>query len=359
MSPAPVVAFRSVGKRFGPLTALDDVSFDVAPGECVALLGPSGCGKTTTLRIVAGFETPDGGAVAIGGRDMRGIPTFERPIGLVFQDYALFPHMNVAENVDYGLKRRGVPRAERAGRQAEVLRLVRLSGLEDRRPAELSGGQQQRVALARALAPRPALLLLDEPLSNLDARLRQDLRQELRAILKAAGTTTLMVTHDQEEALAMADRVVLMNAGRIEQVGRPDQLYAKPATRFAATFLGRCNWIDGRWNSDAKVFAAEGGLIARVADPPSGDSARVTLGVRPERIRLTIGAPEGRPNIYTAQVAARHFLGPDLGLDLILAGHRLEASLKADGRGVPCEGEVVTVEIDPEACMVLPAEPTR
>jgi ABC-type Fe3+/spermidine/putrescine transport system ATPase subunit len=356
VSPPPVVAFRSVGKRFGQISALDDVSFDVAPGECVALLGPSGCGKTTTLRILAGFETPDRGAIAIGGRDMRGVPTFERPIGLVFQDYALFPHMSVAENVDYGLKRRGVPRAERAERRAEVLRLVRLTGLEERRPAELSGGQQQRVALARALAPRPALLLLDEPLSNLDARLRQDLRQELRAILQSAGTTTLMVTHDQEEALAMADRVVLMNGGCIEQIGAPDAIYAKPATRFAARFLGRCNWLDGRWESAGGVFVAECGMVARVAEPPPGDPARVALAIRPERIRLASGTWEGQPNRYAGTVAARRFLGPDLALELIVDGHRLEASLKADGRRVPSEGEVVSVEIDPEACVVLPAE---
>jgi ABC-type Fe3+/spermidine/putrescine transport system ATPase subunit len=308
-------------------------------------------------RILAGFETPDEGAVAIDGRNMRGVPTFERPIGLVFQDYALFPHMSVAENIDYGLKRRGVPRADRAGRRAEVLRLVRLAGLEERRPAELSGGQQQRVALARALAPRPALLLLDEPLSNLDARLRQDLRQELRAILKAADTTTLMVTHDQEEALAMSDRVVLMNRGRTEQIGTPAEVYARPATRFAATFLGRCNWIEGRW--DGRAFVSEGGLVARVAEPPSGTSPRIALTVRPERIRLAGGTGVGVPNRYLATIEACRFLGPDLGLDLVISGHRLEASLKADGRPVPAKGDDVMVEIDPEACILLPSEAAR
>jgi ABC-type Fe3+/spermidine/putrescine transport system ATPase subunit len=356
VTPAPVVAFRSVSKRFGGVAALDDVSFDIARGECVALLGPSGCGKTTTLRVLAGFEVPDAGAVAIGGRDMRGVPTFERPIGLVFQDYALFPHMTVSENVEYGLKRRGVPRQERAERRAEMLRLVRLGGLETRRPAELSGGQQQRVALARALAPRPALLLLDEPLSNLDARLRHDLRQELRAILRTAETTTLMVTHDQEEALAMSDRIVLMNRGRTEQIGSPAEVYAHPATRFAASFLGRCNWLEGRWDEQANAFVSDGGLVAKVAAPPPGKPARVALALRPERIRLADGIGGSTPNHYEARVAAQRFLGPDLGLDLLVAGHSLEASLKVDGRRVPGEGETVMIEIDPGACVVLPAE---
>jgi ABC-type Fe3+/spermidine/putrescine transport system ATPase subunit len=357
VSAPPVVAFRAVSKRFGETAALDDVSFDIARGECVALLGPSGCGKSTTLRVLAGFERPDSGAVAIGGREMRGVPPFERPIGLVFQDYALFPHMSVAENVDYGLKRRGVPRAERPERRAEVLRLVRLAGLENRRPAELSGGQQQRVALARALAPRPALLLLDEPLSNLDARLRQDLRQELRSILQDAETTTLMVTHDQEEALAMADRVVLMNSGRVEQVGPPGELYARPATRFAAGFLGRCNWVDGRWEAREGRFVSERGLVATPAEPPRTGNGRIVLAVRPERVRLAPVPGSGPPNRYAGTVAARRFLGPDLSLDLLVAGHRLEASLKADGRPVPAEGEEVGVEIDAEACILLPAEP--
>ena len=354
MSLTPVVAFRSVGKSFAETPALDGVSFDVAPGECVALLGPSGCGKTTTLRILAGFEVPDAGVVAIGGRDMWGVPTYERPIGLVFQDYALFPHMTVAENVDYGLKRRGFPKGERAARNAELMALVRLTGLEDRRPSQLSGGQQQRVALARALAPRPALLLLDEPLSNLDARLRHDLRRELREILRSVGTTTLMVTHDQDEALAMADRIVLMNTGRIEQVGSPQDVYGAPASRFAAHFLGRCNWIEGQWTDAPDPGVRCGPVVFRTARPASAGVAG--LVIRPERVRLAAGdAPLG-PNRFVARVASVRYLGADLAIDLDLGGCRLEASRKADGRQVPSVGDEVIVEIDPEACIPIPPE---
>jgi ABC-type Fe3+/spermidine/putrescine transport system ATPase subunit len=354
-----VVEVHDVVKRYGVSTALSGVSFTITRGECVALLGPSGCGKTTTLRIIAGFEHPDSGRIAIGGEEVGRAPAYERPIGLVFQDYALFPHMNVAENVEYGLKRRGIGRKERAERRLEVLRLVRLTGFDDRRPMQLSGGQQQRVALARALAPGPAVLLLDEPLSNLDARLRHDLRHELRSILSAARTTTLMVTHDQEEAIAMADRIVLMNSGRVEQTGAPQELYDRPGTRFAANFLGRCNWISGerlRLEGRAAFRSASGLQFPAVMDDARASQTNAGLAIRPERVRITRidEAPGEHANRFRGVVVSRQYLGSDLRMFVEIAQkERLETVLKIDGRILPAVGEEVRVGIDRDACVVI------
>ncbi|NYZ15525.1 ABC transporter ATP-binding protein [Azospirillum sp. RWY-5-1] len=356
----PVVDIQNISKRYGRTAALDRVSFELKRGECVALLGPSGCGKTTTLRILAGFERPDAGVVAIDGRDMSNARPYERNIGLVFQDYALFPHMTVAENVEYGMKRRGVPKAERERRRREVLRLVRLDGLDERRPSQLSGGQQQRVAMARALAPNPSVMLLDEPLSNLDARLRHDLRHELREILSAAGTTTLIVTHDQEEAIAMADRIVLMNHGRIQQIGPPRSLYERPENAFVASFLGRCNWFDGVVESalpdGSALFRTTEGLALRVRlpDPRVGAPAPSGVAVRPERLHVVEAGTEldGDFNRLPATVTRLHYLGADLRFDLTLPeGRRLEAVVKADGRPLPAPGDTVAVAVAPADCV--------
>ena len=241
----PVIKFDGVGKSFGAFTAVDGISFSAAAGETVALLGPSGCGKTTTLRLIAGFEEPDKGTIEISGESMAGKRPYERNVGLLFQHYALFPHMTVQENIAYGLKHRGWPKAEIADRVAEMLRLVQLESFADRRPRQMSGGQQQRVALARVLATKPKLVLLDEPLSALDAKLREELRVELKQILTAVGSTTIVVTHDQDEAMSLADRIIVMNRGRIEQQGAPDEIYSRPATSFVATFIGRTNWFHG------------------------------------------------------------------------------------------------------------------
>jgi ABC-type Fe3+/spermidine/putrescine transport system ATPase subunit len=242
-SPVPDVELVGVTKRFGSTAAVDGVDLEVHPGEFLSLLGPSGCGKTTTLRLVAGFERPDEGEVRIGGRDVARLPPYKRDVNTVFQSYALFPHLTVLENVAYGLKQRRLGRSERRARASEMLELVRLGGFEARKPRQLSGGQQQRVALARALVMHPRVLLLDEPLGALDLRVRKQLQIELKRIQKEVGITFVYVTHDQEEALAMSDRVAVMNGGRIEQLGTPREIYDHPTTEFVAAFIGDTNFV--------------------------------------------------------------------------------------------------------------------
>ena len=271
-----------ITKRYGEVRAADDLSLDVADGEFVVLLGPSGCGKTTTLRIIAGFIEPTSGTVHLGGRDVTVLPPWKRNAGLVFQSYALFPHMTVGENVAFGLEMRKVPKAEMTPKITEALRLVRLEHLSERLPRQLSGGQQQRVALARALVFRPDVLLLDEPLSNLDAKLRQDVRVEIRELQRKLGLTTVMVTHDQEEALTMADRLVVMSEGRIRQIGSQQDLYERPADRFVADFVGRSTFIDGRMEGPGR-FVSAGGLAVTCDSTATGDAS---LALRPERLAL-------------------------------------------------------------------------
>lgn len=244
------VVIEGLTKRFGRIVAVQDFSLEVAEGELVSLLGPSGCGKTTVLRCIAGFERPDAGRILVDDRVLNDVPPERRGIGMVFQTYALFPHMTVAENIAFSLMIRGRPREERERIVKQMVALVHLEGMEDRYPHQLSGGQRQRVALARALAMRPQVLLLDEPLSALDAKIREELRGEIRRIQKTLGITTLYVTHDQEEALAISDRVVVMNVGRIEQVGTPFEIYNTPRTPFVATFVGTMNLLPGWLESD-------------------------------------------------------------------------------------------------------------
>ena len=286
----PVVVFDNVSKRFGATAAVDAVSFTVAAGETLSLLGPSGCDKTTTLRLVAGFEQPDIGTIEIAGQAMAGKRPYERNVGLLFQHYALFPHMTVAENIGYGLKHRRWPKEEVGGRIAEMLRLVRLEGFDARRPGQLSGGQQQRVALARVLATKPKLVLLDEPLSALDAKLREELGLELKQILSTVGSTTIVVTHDQDEAMSLADRIIVMNRGRIEQLGAPGEIYAQPRTAFVASFIGRTNWFSGSGGPQAvngvcRLITNNGTNlnVSSVNIPPAGDWR---VCVRPERIAI-------------------------------------------------------------------------
>src|SRR6266516_4054689 len=240
------IALESVSKRFGGIGAVDDVSFPIAEGEFFSLLGPSGCGKTTTLRMIAGFEAPDEGRIVLQGRDVTSVPANRRPVNLVFQQYALFPHMSIFDNVAFGLRLKRVPKAELRTRVQEMLEVVSLQGFERRRPRQLSGGQQQRVVLARALVNRPAALLLDEPLGALDVKLRKQMQLELKRIQSTLGTTFVYVTHDQEEALAMSDRIAVMNGGRVEQTGEPREIYEHPTTPFVADFIGSLNALDLR-----------------------------------------------------------------------------------------------------------------
>ncbi len=310
---APALELIGLVKRFGTATVVDRVSLQVAGGEIVALLGPSGCGKTTTLRMIAGFETPDEGIIRVNGDAIDGLPTFRREMGIVFQDYALFPHMTVAGNIEYGMRKRGWNAKTRIVRREELMSLVRLEGLGDRRPSALSGGQQQRVALARALANRPRLLLLDEPLSNLDARLRLTLRNELREILKRVELTTVIVTHDQEEAMALADRIAVMSHGRILQVGTAREIYETPATRFVAEFVGRTIWFEGRVTDDPdghglRHFTTTDGFTFQVgSQPPTSEETTTHLAVRPENI--VFNPAQDIENRMTALVVSREYLG--------------------------------------------------
>jgi putative spermidine/putrescine transport system ATP-binding protein len=294
-----------VTKRYGDVKAVDDVSLDVADGEFLVLLGPSGCGKTTTLRIVAGFIDPTAGAVELGGRNVTSLPPWKRNAGLVFQSYALFPHLTVNENVAFGLEMHKVAKADMGPRIAEALRLVRLDQLGDRLPRQLSGGQQQRVALARALVFRPDILLLDEPLSNLDAKLRQDVRVEIRELQRKLGLTTVMVTHDQEEALTMADRLVVMSEGRIRQIGTQQDLYERPADRFVADFVGRSTFIHGRLEAPGRLVS-DGGLAIACGSSALGAA---TIALRPERLVLL--ADDGAPldNTFPGVVEFVSYLG--------------------------------------------------
>ncbi len=287
----PAVELRQVTKRFGAVTAVDDVSLTVRAGEFLTLLGPSGCGKTTLLRLIAGFEAPDCGTVWLGGVEVTALPPHRRDVNQVFQSYALFPHLNVRDNIAFGLRMQRRPAAEIAIRVAEVIGLVALEGCEDRKPQQLSGGQRQRVALARALAPRPAILLLDEPLSALDARLRQTMQIELKRLQRQVGTTFVLVTHDQEEALTVSDRIALVNRGRIEQLGTTQEIYHQPATPFAAEFIGQANLCEVELirRGDGVAWLRLGGEIelSVAAEIWPENVARGRVSIRPEKIHLS------------------------------------------------------------------------
>lgn len=293
-----------LSKRYGEHAAVKSVSLDVADGEFLVLLGPSGCGKTTTLRMIAGFIEPSGGRARIGEVDVTRLPPWRRNTGMVFQSYALFPHLTVAENVAFGLEMRGIAKADIATRAAEALELVRLTGFAERLPRQLSGGQQQRVALARALVIRPDVLLLDEPLSNLDAKLREEVRIEIRELQRQLGLTAVMVTHDQEEALTVADRLVVMADGEIRQIGSQRDLYERPADRFVAGFVGRSTFLAGRI-AEPGVFVTTGGLRLHCRD--TGVVGRGTLALRPER--LSLGPADGIDNRLQGSVEFVSYLG--------------------------------------------------
>ncbi|MET0682658.1 MAG: ABC transporter ATP-binding protein [Casimicrobiaceae bacterium] len=338
-------------KTYGDFRAVAGVDLDIAQGELVVLLGPSGCGKTTTLRMIAGFIAPTAGEIRLGGRDITREPPWKRNTGLVFQSYALFPHLNVADNVAFGLRMRKIAQAQIAGRLAEVLRLVRLEGLGDRLPRELSGGQQQRVALARALVIEPDILLLDEPLSNLDAKLRQEVRVEIRELQKKLGLTTVMVTHDQEEALTMADRLVVMSEGQVQQIGSQRDLYENPANTFVAGFVGRTNFLRGHVESPG-IFRTESGLSIRCHDNAVADGR--TLSLRPERLSLA-GAPVVADNCLPGTVEFASYLGGILEYYVRLSP-RDRLMVQAPNRfadGVHAIGDRIHLHWPAEASLVL------
>jgi ABC-type Fe3+/spermidine/putrescine transport system ATPase subunit len=348
-------------KRYGDTRAVVGVTLDVPEGEFLTLLGPSGCGKTTTLGLIAGFFPPSAGEVRIQGRPVTDLPPFRRDIGVVFQDYALFPHMSAAQNVAFGLRMRKVARLEVDRRVAEALDLVKLSGLGDRRPHELSGGQRQRVALARALVIRPAILLLDEPLSNLDLKLREEMRVEIAELQRRLKITTVFVTHDQGEALVMSDRIAVMNAGRIEQIGSPADIYERPGSRFVAEFIGRMNFFPGR-------IATEGGrLVVRIPEGPTvalpvprgtADGTAVNVAVRPERARLSLDTPPPGSFAARGRVDQILYLGSAREVRLTLeSGAR--ATVETPNTGADAglaAGDAAWFVAPPEACLVLIAE---
>jgi spermidine/putrescine ABC transporter ATP-binding subunit len=354
----PALQLRGLTKRFGTMTAVDGIDLAVAQGEFVTLLGPSGCGKTTTLNLIAGFLTPDGGEIHLAGRSVGSRPPFDRDLGIVFQDYALFPHMTVAENVGFGLKMRSVETRELERRVTEALAMVKLPGLEARRPLQMSGGQRQRVALARALVIRPAMLLLDEPLSNLDLKLREEMRIEISSLQRRLGIATVFVTHDQGEALTMSDRIAVMRNGRIEQIGAPSDVYERPATRFVAGFIGAINMQPAVVSSSgadghARLDTPAGPAIARVP-AGFGSGVKTTITVRPERLRLS-GAPPENAIAWPATVEHVVYLGARREIRLRLTdGSAAIAELTNDGSGGWSAGERVTAWFRPDDAWVIP-----
>ena len=323
------VEVRGVTKHYGRVTALDDVSLLFAEGEFFGLLGPSGSGKTTLLRCAAGFIEPEAGDIYFDGQNVRALPVHKRNIGMVFQNYALFPHLSVFDNIAFGLVVRGMKRADVRQRVTEMLALIRLSGLEDRRPRQLSGGQQQRVALARALVTRPRVLLLDEPLGALDKRLRQEMQVELRQIQREVGITTIFVTHDQEEAMTLCDRIAIFNEGRVVQVGAPSRVYERPATTFAANFLGDANLFRGRVvaRDGFQVIECGDGIEIATGDPLPSAGGVVALAVRPEKISLwpADSAPVGTEgeNRLSGEIVHTIYSGSSITYRLAVPGREL------------------------------------
>jgi putative spermidine/putrescine transport system ATP-binding protein len=352
------LVLERVSKRYGEHWVVRDVSLAIEEGELVVLLGPSGCGKTTTLRMIGGFVEPTAGRVRLGARDITALPPYRRNTGLVFQGYALFPHLTAAQNVSFGLEMRGLATSVIRDKVAEALRLVRLEGFGDRLPRALSGGQQQRVALARALVIQPELLLLDEPLSNLDAKLREEVRVEIRQLQRTLGLTTLMVTHDQEEALTMADRLVVMSHGVIQQIGTQQELYDRPVNRFVAGFVGRTNFLAGRLAAPGR-FETDGGLALRVADGAPAGTPRV-LALRPERVTITPRPGDGSANTLAGSVELVSYLGAIVEYYVRLASGDLlrvhAPNTGAAGARAFGPGDTVHLAWPPEAGLVLPDE---
>jgi ABC-type Fe3+/spermidine/putrescine transport system ATPase subunit len=351
------IRIADVSKAYGPTRVIDRVSLTIAPGELFFLLGPSGCGKTTLLRMLAGFVEPESGDIYFDDKPQKGVPPRLRNTGMVFQNYALWPHRSVASNIAYGLEVRGLARADIRDKVAQALRLVRLEGLGERRPAQLSGGQQQRVALARALVIQPQVLLLDEPLSNLDARLRLEMREEIRRIHAETKLTMVYVTHDQKEALSLADRIAILSVGRVAQIGTAADVYNRPASRFVADFVGDCNFVEGSVveagaNGSCVVQTPLGRLRGTAtATTPAGGSA-VTLGLRPEALRIASAPADG--NSFPATVERVAFQGEVLNVHLTAAGSVSLIALALQSAGTAWQpGQSVLVHVPLEQTMVL------
>ena len=350
---AAMVELHNVSKRFGGFTALQEVAFEIAEGEFMTFLGPSGCGKTTCLRLISGFDTPSTGEVFIGGKDVTFDPPYRRDVNQVFQSYALFPHLSIYENISFGLRMKKVSAADIKKRVDRIVEMTSLQDFVSRKPAQLSGGQRQRVALARAIVCEPKVLLLDEPLSALDAKLRTQMRLELKQLQKRLGITFIFVTHDQEEALTMSDRVAVMSAGRVEQIGTVNEIYYKPASRFVATFIGETNIVE------ADVLGAshgllhcriEGGLELDVEARPTAGGGKLLLSLRPEKICLYRDAPGG-PNVFPGRISSEVFKGAVDDLTVVVAGGlELQALLANDGQQEIDfhEGEEVFCRIQPD-----------
>jgi spermidine/putrescine transport system ATP-binding protein len=350
------VELEELEKRFNEVVAVDGIDLDIPSGEFFSLLGPSGCGKTTTLRMIGGFERPDEGRILLDGRDMAQTPPHKRPVNTVFQNYALFPHLSVAENVGFGLRLQHAGKDEARGRVSEALRLVRLEGFEERRPTQLSGGQQQRVALARALVLNPSVLLLDEPLGSLDAKLRKALQIELKSIQEEVGITFIYVTHDQEEALTMSDRIAVMSNGKVVQVGPPKEVYEAPATAYVADFLGVSNLMDARAEGSpdgrCRVRLGEFDLVAAAGDTEAEGDVKVVI--RPERIEVEEGGAGGE-NRVPGMVERTVYLGPTMQVIVQLPEGRIVQAMipnRGEEHGF-AQGTSVTLHLPSEDLRVL------
>ena len=350
----PALRLAGIEKRYGQTAAVEGVDLAVPEGEFLTLLGPSGCGKTTTLGLIAGFFPPTSGEIYLKGKPVADLPPFRRDIGVVFQDYALFPHMTAAENVAFGLKMRGLPKAEISQRVSEALDLVQLGGLGERRPLQLSGGQRQRVALARALVIRPTVLLLDEPLSNLDLKLREEMRVEIAGLQRRLGITTVFVTHDQGEALVMSDRIAVMQAGRIVQIGKAADIYEHPATRFVAEFIGRMNFFGARVTAADTVQLANGESFSVPVPDAIAQRTGVHLAIRPERARISAAHP---PSGFALPGTVKQvlYLGSTREFHLVLdGGEKALVETPNDGNAPAFEaGARVWLGAPAEACLVV------
>ena len=353
------VTLENISKRFGALVAVDGVSFSVGAGEFFTLLGPSGCGKTTLLRMIAGFTLPDAGEIVIGSERVTQVPPHKRDTGMVFQNYALFPQLSVFDNAAYGLRARRIGGAEIRRRVREILETVHLGPLADRYPGQLSGGQQQRVALARALVIQPRVLLMDEPLSNLDAKLRVSMREEIRRIQRSLGLTTLYVTHDQEEAMAVSDRCAILHGGRVQQVGPAEEIYYAPANRFVAEFMGACNVVEvvvTGYDADrglVRGLLADTPIMFHASAPPTAPT--VTILLRPEWVRVVEESAETAINVVSTHVIARTFLGSSVSYELETAGKtRFRLHVPDPGRkDLRLEGDTLRFCFDPDRPVVL------
>jgi iron(III) transport system ATP-binding protein len=351
------IVLERLTKRYGAASAIEGLDLEIPAGSLFFVIGPSGCGKTTLLRMIGGFVEPTAGRVLFDRRDVTRVPPNRRDAAMVFQSYALWPHMSVADNVAYGLRVRRVPAADRCGRVEAALRAVRMDGLGQRKPSELSGGQQQRVALARALVVQPRVLLLDEPLSNLDARLRVEMRDEIRRICRESGISTVYVTHDQTEALSMADRIALLREGHLVQVGAPRELYSRPATRFAATFLGRTNLIEGRLvgrRDGTLAIRTAAGILTSTA--PAGtlhEGEPVTCSIRPEAVRIVRSGAAPTVNHLMGRVTRTVYLGHMAEHGIDVAPGLTMSALVLNPPDVPGDNVEVAVTIDPEDVVIV------